>query len=253
MLAKLKDVFKNQWFRDPKESPTYINDNAVKIRAGMLLAIPLYMAYTLADVIFGPSWSVLENTTAVDTLETTWEWHTIYEVQATQRAYDYTIQTWVLFYGLFEMLAGLFVTTSRLSPTIYLASLLAKKDAPNWKPLVPKRFAWSIGASFIIVCLIFFNPDTFANWVNGLFGSKLLPTTENYMPDWIPLTLVWVCLGFMWLEAILGYCVGCKVHALLVKLGVFKEECLECNNIDWEAIARKKAERDAAENKPPTD
>lgn len=249
----MQNLLRNLWFRDPKEETTFINDNAVKIRAGILLIIPIYMTFTLIDVVFGPTWNVLQNTTMIDTLETDWNWHTIYQVQATQRAYDYTIQTWVLFYGLFEMIAGMFVTTSRLSPTIYIATLLAKKDKPNWKPLVPKRFAWTIGATFITVCLIFFNPDVFANWVNTLFGSKLLPTTENYMPDWIPLVLVWICLGFMWLEAILGFCVGCQVHALLVKLGIFKEECLECNNIDWEEIARRNEERkakEAAENKP---
>ncbi|QAB14236.1 DUF4395 domain-containing protein [Hydrogenovibrio thermophilus] len=243
----MHSVFKNLWFRDPKEKPTFINDNAVKIRAGMLLIIPIYMTYTLIDVVFGSSWSVMENTTMIDTLETDWNWHTIYQVQATQRVYDYTIQTWVLFYGLFEMIAGMFVTTSRLSPTIYIASFLAKTQKPNWKPLVPKRFAWTIGASFITVCLIFFNPDVFANWVNAIFSSKLLPTTENYMSNWIPLILVWVCFGFMWLEAILGFCVGCKVHALLVKVGIFKEECEACNNIDWDEIARKHAERQAQE------
>lgn len=239
----MKSLLKNLWFRDPKEETTFINDNAVKIRAGILLAIPVYMLYTLIDVVFGPSWSVLENTTMVDTLETTWEWHTIYQVQATQRAYDYTVQTWILFFGLFEMIAGMFVLTSRFSPTIYLATLLAKNTQPNWKPLAPKRVAWTIGASFISVCLVFFNPDVFAGWVNTLFNSDVLPTTENFMPKWIPLVLVWVCLGFMWLEAILGYCVGCKLHALLVKLGIFKEECESCNNIDWEEIARKHAER----------
>jgi hypothetical protein len=53
------------------------------------------------------------------------------------------------------------------------------------------------------------------------------------LPRWLPLVMVWVCLGFMWLEAILGFCVGCKIHALLVKLGVFQEECEECNNLDF--------------------
>jgi hypothetical protein len=51
----------------------------------------------------------------------------------------------------------------------------------------------------------------------------------------------------MWLEAILGFCVGCKVHALLVKVGIFKEECEACNNIDWDEIARKHAERQSQE------
>lgn len=58
----------------------------------------------------------------------------------------------VLIYALFEMLAGIFVVTSRLSPTVLISSFLAKGHEPVWKPLTPKRFAWSIGASFIAVC-----------------------------------------------------------------------------------------------------
>ena len=36
-------TLKNLWFRDTKESNVHINDVAVRIRAGILLIIPLYM------------------------------------------------------------------------------------------------------------------------------------------------------------------------------------------------------------------
>lgn len=239
------ETIKNLWFRDPHEPVTYINDVAMRMRAGILLIIPLYMGLTLFDVVYTSHW-IVDGNTAVDTYDTDWNDNTIYAVQAIKRTYEYSTQTMILFYGLFEMIAGMFVFTSRFSPTILLASYLARKQPPVWKPLVPKRFAWTIGASFITICLLFFNPDVFANWVNGLFNSNLLPVTENYIPSWIPVNLVWVCMAFMWLEAIFGYCVGCKVHALLVKLGLFKEECEACNNIDWEEMARKHKEKQAA-------
>ncbi|MFZ5466457.1 MAG: DUF4395 domain-containing protein [Pseudomonadota bacterium] len=231
-------ALKNLWFRDPSETPVYINDIAVRIRAGMLLFIPLYMALTLWDAIYGTNW-IVDGNSLMDTYETDWDGHTIYSAQVIKRTWEYTTQTWVLFYALFEMLAGMFVFTSRLSPTILIASLLARRQAPVWKPLVPKRFAWSIGASFIIVCLVFFNPVPVAEFVNGIAGSAVLPETETFMPYWIPLVLVWVCLGFMWLEAILGFCVGCKVHALLVRMGILKEACEACGNIDWDEINRR--------------
>ena len=241
MLAVFKsgqDTFKNLWFRDTTESSIYINDVAVRIRAGILLIIPLYMGLSLYDVVYTSRWIVDANT-AVDTYETDWDEHIIYAVEATKRTYEYSLQTLVLFYALFEMLAGMFVTTSRLSPTILISSFLSSKTSPVWKPLVPKRFAWAIGASFIIGCILFFNPDTFAGWLNKIFNKELLPTDRNYMPFWIPTYLVWVCLGLMWLESVLGFCLGCKVHAMLVWMGIFKEECEACNNIDWEEIARK--------------
>lgn len=223
---------KDLWFRDRNEIKPYINDTAVRIRAGILLVIPIYMSFTLYDAIFTSDWLVTGNV-ITDTLETDFDGQILYNVEAVRRTFDYSTQTWVLLYALFEMLSGMFARTSRLSPTILISSILAKHHRPVWKPLLPKRFAWSIGASFIVTCLIFFNPEVFAGWVNVIAGSELLPTDYNYMPSWIPLVMVWVCFGFMWMETVLGFCAGCKVHSLLVWMGVLQEECAACNNLDW--------------------
>lgn len=238
LLKSIPEIFRNIWYRDTTESSIYINEVAVRIRAGILLLIPLFMGLSLYDVVYTSKWIVDANT-AVDTFETNWDEHIIYTVEATKRTYEYSLQTAILFYALFEMIAGMFVFTSRFSPTIYLSSFLAQKTPPVWKPLVPKRFAWTIGASLISLCIVFFNPDTFAGWVNTLWGSELLTTAENFLPAWVATRLIWVCLIFMWLEAILGFCVGCKVHSLLVLIGVLKEDCEACNNIDWDEIAKK--------------
>ena len=231
-FGHVADVFRNLWFLDPRGEPMYINDTAVRIRAGLLLVIPLFMSFTLYEAIYGSHWVVTGNAIK-DTFDTDFDGHILYNVEAIRRTLDYSKQTMVLIYALFEMLAGMFVVTSRLSPTVLISSLLAKGHEPVWKPLTPKRFAWSIGASFIAVCLVFFNPEVFAGWVNWVFRQEVLPTTQNYMPKWIPLVLVWVCLGFMWMETVLGFCVGCKVHSLLVKLGVMEEACEACNNLNF--------------------
>lgn len=234
-------IIKNLWFRDPKEPPIMINDTAVRIRAGFLLFIPLYMGLTLWSAIFGGHW-IVDGNSLHDTLDTDFDGHIIYSAQVIRRTWDYTIQTWVLIYGLFEMLAGMTVSTSRLSPTILLSSFLARKMPAVWKPLTPKRFAWSLGAFFIALCLIFFNPTTFAEWVNGITGRHVLPETSNFMSYWIP-ALVFVCIAFMWLESVLGFCMGCKIHWFLVKIGVLKEACEACNNLDWDAIAKRQQAR----------
>lgn len=236
-------TIKNLWFQDPSGKPVFINETAVRIRAGMLLAIPLYMGLTLWSAIFGGHW-IVDGNSLHDTLDTDWDGHIIYTANVIRRTWDYTIQTYVLLYALFEMLSGMFVWSSRLSPTILLSSFLARNHHAVWKPLTPKRYAWLLGSFMIVLCLIFFNPDTFADWVNKIFGHAVLPDTSQFMAYWIPL-LVFVCIAFMWLEAIIGFCVGCKIHWLLVKLGVHKEECLACNNIDWDEIARRKARKDA--------
>ena len=231
-FGSVAEVFKQLWFLDPCANKPYINDIAVRIRAGLLLIIPLYMGFTLYEAVYGSHWIVTGNAIK-DTFDTDFDGHILYSVEAIRRTLEYSKQTMVLWYALFEMLAGMFVFTSRFSPTVLLSSLLAKGHAPVWKPLTPKRFAWSIGASFISICLIFFNPEVFAGWVNSVVAHELLPTTYNYLPKWIPLVLVWVCFGFMWMETVLGFCVGCKVHSLLVKLGLLQEECEACNNLGW--------------------
>ncbi len=226
-------VFKRLWFRDTEEASVFINDVAVRIRAGLLLAIPLYMGFTLLDVVFGSHW-VVTGAFIQDTFDTDFDGRILYHVEAVKRTFEYSRQTWILLYALFEMLSGMFKATSHLSPTILLSSYLARNSKPVWKPLQPKRFAWSIGATLIATCIVFFNPEVLATWVNQLSGHALLPTTSNYMPRWVPMVSVWVCIGFMWMETVLGVCVGCQIHALLVRMGVLKDECYACNNLSWD-------------------
>lgn len=220
------------WFRSRDDAQPYLNETAVRIRAGIMLVIPLYMAFTLASIIFGPRWEITGNV-VTDTFDMDFDGRILYMVEAVRRTYDYTVQTWFLFYALFEMLSGMSVRTSYLSPTIWLSTWLARRQPAVWKPLAPKRFAWAIGASMISVCLVFFHPETFADWVNTITTLDLLPTAEQYLPRWLPLVMVWVCLGFMWMEAILGFCVGCQIHALFVKFGWIEEECEACNNLNF--------------------
>lgn len=233
MKDQLSKIVKNLWFTDLDSPVIYINEVAVRIRAGIFLIVPVYMGLMLYDVAYTSKWIVDANT-ATDTYETNWDDQIVYAVEAVKRTYEYSTQTLILFYLLFEMFAGLFVFTSRFSPSILISSYLAKGQPPVWVPIAPKRFAWSIGISLIITCIIFFNPVVFADGLNSIFQLSLLSTTERYMPAGLGIILVSACLLFMWLEAIFGYCVGCKIHALLVRVGIIKEACHACNNLNWD-------------------
>ena len=235
----MKKSLINLWYQDINARPLYVNETAVRIRAGMLLLIPLFLGLTLYDVVYTSPY-IVDTNTLVDTYETNKDQHTIYTAEVTHRVYEYSVQTVLIFYVLFELLSGMTVFTSRFSPSILLSSYFARNHPPVWKPLAPKRFAWTIGASVAVACLLFFNPDTFAGWLNHLAGRELLTETENFMPKGTGTTLVWVCLSFMWLETVFGFCVGCKVHALLVKIGLIKEECEACNNINWDKMPKNK-------------
>ncbi|WP_019555729.1 DUF4395 family protein [Thiomicrorhabdus arctica] len=229
----LKYHFKNLWFQDKTEDIIFINKYAVQLRAGLMLLIPIYMVIILFTTVLAPTWTVTPNTFSEETFEMTDSFRVIFNVQAFKTPFDYTIPTFVLFYGLFEMIVGMFVRTAYLSPTIHIATFLTRNIRPRWDPLKPKRFAWAIGAALILSCLTFFHPDTVAVAVNTLFSKELLPTTTNWMPNFIPL-LVGVCFAFMWLEAVFGFCLGCKIHWLLAKVGIFKEHCYSCMNVDFE-------------------
>jgi hypothetical protein len=242
MLKKIAQTIKNLWFRDLKEESIYIDEVAMRVRAGILIIIPVFMVFTLINAAFGPTWEVIENTTTIDTYETDWDDRIIYQVEAVKRVFDYSFQTWLLSYALLEMLLGMFIWGARLSPSVLIASLLTMGKQKVWKPIAPKRFAWSLGASFITVCIVFFNPDFFAENINNFLGTSI-PETYNYIPVLLPITLVFLCLIMMWMEVVLGYCAGCKIHTLLVKIGILKEDCVECNNIDWEAVAKRKQEK----------
>jgi len=227
----MTNVLKNLWFRDTKEDKIYINEVAVRMRAGILILITLFMGLTFYDVVFTNKW-IVDTNTIHDTFETNFDDQIIYAAEITKRTYSYVFQTKVLFYVLFEMITSMFVFGARLSPTILIASFLSRNTPPLWKPLAPKRFAWTIGATMVTLCIIFFNPDTFAQIINNITGiEELIPTTYNFMPLYTGLTLVVTCLLFMWLELTFGFCAGCYVHALLVKIGIIKEECLDCNDI----------------------
>ncbi len=248
-MEKILKTFKNLWFRDLSEETVYINDTAVRIRAGILLIIPIYMVFTFVNVVYGPTWEVPPAAIATDTYETDMEDRTLYAIEATKRVFEYSFQTKLLVYALVEMLLGMTMIGARFSPTILIASLLTIGKKPEWKPIGPKRCAWLMGASFISVCIVFFNPDAVASWINSLLGANI-PVDVNYVPTWLALNLVWMCLLFMWLEAIVGYCVGCKVYALLVNLGVVNRHCDACENINWDEVRRKKQEKLDKKNKP---
>jgi len=231
----VNNVLKNLWFRDTKEEKLYINEVVVRMRAGMLILITLYMGVTFYDIVFTNKW-IVDTNTIVDTYETNFDDQIIYSAEITKRTYEYVMQTKVLFYVLFEMIAGMFIIGARLSPTILIASYLSRNTPPLWKPLAPKRFAWTIGATLVILCIIFFNPIAFATIINNLTGiEELLPTTYNFMPRYTGLILVVTCLSFMWLELTFGFCAGCYVHAFFVKIGIIEEECLDCNDISARA------------------
>lgn len=113
----------------------------------------------------------------------------------------------------------------RFSPLGLLATKVVAPRLPRHEKLVPgppKRFAQAIGVAFSVTAS--------ALWITGNVGAA---------------RIVVAALGVAaLLEAALGFCLGCKVFALLMRLGVVPESvCEECNDLSLRIPGLAQADR----------
>lgn len=95
----------------------------------------------------------------------------------------------------------------RYSPMGIVARWMTQRQPPQWASARPKRFAWTLGLVMSLAMVIITN--------SGIRGP-------------LPLTICLVFLSLMWLEAVLGLCLGCKIYGLLVRRGwATKDEAFE--------------------------
>jgi hypothetical protein len=86
----------------------------------------------------------------------------------------------------------------RYSPVGVVARAMTRGVPPQWVSAKPKRFAWTLGLGLAFSMTVITN--------SGIRGT-------------LPRAICLVCLTLMWLEAVLGLCLGCKLHGLMVRRG----------------------------------
>jgi hypothetical protein len=86
----------------------------------------------------------------------------------------------------------------RYSPVGVVAGAMTRRQTPDWVSAKPKRFAWTLGLAMAFSMMIITN--------SGIRGM-------------LPRTICAICLTLMWMESVLGLCLGCKIHGLLVRRG----------------------------------
>jgi hypothetical protein len=84
------------------------------------------------------------------------------------------------------------------SPFGLVARAITFGRPPDWVSAKPKRFAWTLGLGMALAMTVITN--------SGIRG-------------YLPRTICLICLTLMWLESVLGFCLGCKIHGLLVRRG----------------------------------
>jgi hypothetical protein len=84
------------------------------------------------------------------------------------------------------------------SVTGLVAGWLTNRQPPQWVSAKPKRFAWTLGLAMALAMSII--------TVSGIHGP-------------LPRTICLICLMLMWLEAVLGLCLGCELYRAMVRRG----------------------------------
>jgi hypothetical protein len=84
------------------------------------------------------------------------------------------------------------------SPSGLVAGWMTRRQAPQWVSAKPKRFAWTLGLALALVMTGITN--------SGIHGP-------------LPRTICLTCLTLMWMEAVLGLCLGCEIYRLMVRRG----------------------------------
>jgi hypothetical protein len=137
-----------------------------------------------------------------------------------------THQLWItvpLAYGFLARVA----CGPRFSPLGLIATrVIAPRLGAHAKlvPGPPKRFAQAMGATFTVAAML--------AWALG--------------NDLVAEVLLGLLLAPAGLEAIFGYCVGCKIFALGIRIGLVPEEvCLECGNLYGPGARRRREQRAA--------
>ena len=101
---------------------------------------------------------------------------------------------------IFDMLVASIFGLTPLSPTGIIGTATTLKAKPAWKPNKPKRFAWTLGASMGVMCLML----------------RLLHVDVVFI-----VAVLGTCFVLTLLESVFGFCVGCFMYSKLFK-------CKEC-------------------------
>ncbi len=86
----------------------------------------------------------------------------------------------------------------KFSPFGQMAKLLTWGQSRQWVSAKPKRFAWTLGL---------------------VMSLAMTAITNANIRGTLPLTICLICMTLMWLEAVLGLCLGCEIYGAMMRRG----------------------------------
>jgi len=101
-------------------------------------------------------------------------------------------------------------------------------DTKNWVGAVQKRFAWGIGvflSTFVVFCVLIISgtlneagimTEVYTEYLSfPIFAPMMIPMNPAILACLL-------CIIFMTLESVFGYCVGCQIYKKLVQKNIIK-------------------------------
>ena len=86
----------------------------------------------------------------------------------------------------------------QFSPIRVVSWAMTRNQPPDWVSAKPKRFAWTLGLGM---------------------GAAMTVITNVNIHGYLPRSMCLICLTLMWMESVLGLCLGCKIYTLMVRRG----------------------------------
>jgi hypothetical protein len=86
----------------------------------------------------------------------------------------------------------------QFSPIRVVSWAITRGQAPDWVSAKPKRFAWTLGLAM---------------------AASMTVITNVNIHGYLPRSMCLICLTLMWMESVIGLCLGCKIYALMVRRG----------------------------------
>ena len=86
----------------------------------------------------------------------------------------------------------------QFSPIRVVSWVMTRNQPPDWVSAKPKRFAWTLGLGM---------------------GAAMTVITNVNIHGYLPRSMCLICLTLMWMESVLGLCLGCKIYTLMVRRG----------------------------------
>jgi hypothetical protein len=86
----------------------------------------------------------------------------------------------------------------RYSPMGVVGLYMVRRKEVEWASAKPKRFAWTMALAL---------------------SGAMAVITNTGIRGYLPRTICLICLALMWMESVLGVCVGCEIHGFLVRRG----------------------------------